>query len=146
MVYCEFWNRDTELFRYYGKVKVKSLSRVWLLATPWTEPTRLLCPWDFPGNSTGVDCHFLLQAIFPTQGLNPGLLHCRQVLYCLSHWGSQILWEGRNKSGFGIASKDLFRACYLKLTMKDWLDFDRWELSGKWTFLVPRTVCACSHR
>ena len=31
-------------------------------------PTRLLCPWDFPGNSTGVDCHFLLQGIFPTQG------------------------------------------------------------------------------
>ena len=30
--------------------------------------TRLLCPWDFPGNSTGVDCHFLLQGIFPTQG------------------------------------------------------------------------------
>ena len=43
-------------------------------------PTRLLCPWDFPGNSTGVDCHFLLQGIFPTQGLNPGLPHCRQTL------------------------------------------------------------------
>lgn len=42
--------------------------------------------------------------------------------------------------------KDLFRAWYLRLTMKDWLDFDRRELSGKWTFLVPRTVCACSHR
>src|SRR5574337_1228739 len=44
------------------------------------QPTRLLCPWDFPGNSTGVDCHFLLQGIFPTQGSNPGLLHCRQTL------------------------------------------------------------------
>ena len=32
-----------------------------------------------------MDCHFLLQGIFPTQGLNPGLLHCRQTLYCLSH-------------------------------------------------------------
>ena len=31
--------------------------------------------WDFPGNSTGVDCHFLLQGIFPTQGSNPGLPH-----------------------------------------------------------------------
>ena len=48
-------------------------------------PTRLLCPWDFPGNSTGVDCHFLLQGIFPNQGLNPGLPHCRQTLYCLTH-------------------------------------------------------------
>ena len=48
-------------------------------------PTRLLCPWDFPSKNTGVGCHFLLQEIFPTQGLNPGLLHCRQTLYCLSH-------------------------------------------------------------
>ena len=39
---------------------------------------RLLHPWDFPGKSTGVGCHCLLQGIFPTQGSNPGLLHCRQ--------------------------------------------------------------------
>ena len=51
-------------------------------------PTRLLCPWDFPGHNTGVDCHFLLQGIFPTQGSNPGFLYCRQSLYCLSHQGS----------------------------------------------------------
>ena len=40
------------------------------------------------GKSTGVDCHFLLQGIFPTQGSNPGLPHCRQILYQLSHQGS----------------------------------------------------------
>ena len=34
------------------------------------EPIRLLCPWSFPGKNTGVDCHFLLQGIFLTQGLN----------------------------------------------------------------------------
>ena len=44
------------------------------------QPARLLCPWDFPGNNTGVDCHFLLQGIFPTQGSNLGLPHCRQML------------------------------------------------------------------
>ena len=44
------------------------------------QPTRLLCPWNFPGTSTGVGCHFLLQGIFLTQGSNPGpLLHCRQT-------------------------------------------------------------------
>ena len=48
------------------KVKVKSLSHVRPLATPWTagvglEPTRLLRPWDFPGKSTGVGCHCLLR-------------------------------------------------------------------------------------
>ena len=40
---------------------------------------RLLCPWDFPGKNTGMDYHFLLQRIFPTQGSNPDLLHCRQI-------------------------------------------------------------------
>ena len=48
-------------------------------------PTRLLCPWDSPGKNTGVDCHSLLQRIFLTQGSNPSLLHCRQILYCLSY-------------------------------------------------------------
>ena len=38
----------------------------------------------FSGNSTGVDCCFLPQGIFPTQGWNPGLPHCRQTLYRLS--------------------------------------------------------------
>ena len=55
--------------------------------------TRLLRPWDFLGKSTGVGCHFLLQGIFPTQGSNPGLLHCRQMLYCL-----RISLEGILKS------------------------------------------------
>ena len=38
------------------------------------QPTRLLCPWDFPGKNTEVGCHFLLQGIFPTQGSKPCLL------------------------------------------------------------------------
>ena len=43
-----------------------------------------------------LDCHFLLQGIFPTQGLNPGLPHCRQTLYRLSHQGSPapaLAWD-----------------------------------------------------
>ena len=51
------------------------------------QPTRLRRPWDSPGKSTGVGCHFLLQGIFPTQESNPGLPHCRQTLYHLSHQG-----------------------------------------------------------
>ena len=42
----------------------------------------------FPGKNTGVGCHALLQGIFPPQESNPGPLHCRQILYCLSHQGS----------------------------------------------------------
>ena len=45
-----------------------------------------------PGKNTGVGCHFLLQRIFPTQGLNLGLLHCRQMLYPLSHQGSHFIF------------------------------------------------------
>ena len=52
------------------------------------QPTRLLCPWDFPDKDTRVDCRFLLQGIFPTQGSNLGLPHCRQILYQLSYKGS----------------------------------------------------------
>ena len=43
---------------------------------------------DFPRKNTGVDCHARLQGIFPTQGWNPGLPHCRWILYHLSHQGS----------------------------------------------------------
>ena len=55
------------------------------------EPTRLLCPWGFPGKNTGVACHFLLQKIFLTQGSNSCLLcllHCRQLSLPLSHQAS----------------------------------------------------------
>ena len=45
-------------------------------------------PWNSPGQNTGVGSLSLLQGIFPTQGLNPGLPHCRQILYQLSHKGS----------------------------------------------------------
>ena len=45
-----------------------------------SQPTRLLCPWDFPSKDTGVGYCFPLQVIFPTQGSNLGLLHCRQTL------------------------------------------------------------------
>ena len=45
-------------------------------------------PWNSPGQSTGVGSLSLLQGIFPTQGSNPGLSHCRRILYQLSHQGS----------------------------------------------------------
>ena len=51
-------------------------------------PARLLCPWNSLGKNTGVGWQALLQGIFSIQGSNPGLLHCRQILYHLSHQGS----------------------------------------------------------
>ena len=55
------------------------------------KPTRLLSPWNFPGKNPGVGCHFFLQGIFLSQGLNPGLLHHKQILYHLSPQGSPSL-------------------------------------------------------
>ena len=49
---------------------------------------QLLCPWDFPGKNTGMDCHFLLQGIFPAHILKPRLLHCQADSLPLSHLGS----------------------------------------------------------
>ena len=85
---------------------MKSLSRVRLLATPWTAAHQALRPWDFPGKSTGVGCHCLLldltlvwqiKSIFFFTNTScvlleigvyyfsiPRLLHCRQILYHLS--------------------------------------------------------------
>ena len=61
------------------------------LMTPWTVAHQTLLPHGiFPGKNTGVYCHFLFQGIFPTQGSNLGLLHCRKILYQMSHQGSPI--------------------------------------------------------
>ena len=70
----------------YEKRRWKSLSRVRLFVTPWS-------PWNFPGQNIGLGSLSLLQGIFPTQGLNPGLPHCRQILYQLSHKGSSRILE-----------------------------------------------------
>ena len=50
-------------------------------------------PWNSPGKNTGVGSLSLLQGIFPTQGSNPGLPPCRQILYQLSHKGSPRILE-----------------------------------------------------
>ena len=54
----------------------------------------LLWPWDSLGRNTGVGGHSLLQGIFPTQEWNPGFLHCKQILYCLSYQGSPVFNYG----------------------------------------------------
>ena len=51
-------------------------------------PHGLYTPGNSPGQNTGVGSLYFLQGIFLTQGSNPGLLHCRQILYQLSHQGS----------------------------------------------------------
>ena len=54
------------------------------------DPHGLYSPWNSPGQNTGVGSRSRLQGNFPTQGLNPGLPHCRRILYQLSHKGSPL--------------------------------------------------------
>ena len=55
---------------------------------PTLRPHRLYSPWNSPGQNPGVGSLSLLRGIFPRQGSNPGLPHCRRILYQLSHKGS----------------------------------------------------------
>ena len=66
-------------------------------ATPWTVARQAPLSGDFSSKNTGVDCHFLLQGIFLTQGSNPGLSHCGQILHRLSHQGSPNRLESPGK-------------------------------------------------
>ena len=59
------------------KVKVKVAQSL----SDSLQPHGLYSPWNSPGQTTGVDSHSRLQGIFPTQGSNPYLPHCRQILY-----------------------------------------------------------------
>ena len=71
----------------HGRVKVKVAQSF--------RPSGLYSPWNSPGQNTGVGSLSLLQRIFPTQGLNPCLLHCRWILHKLSFKGSPHWREKR---------------------------------------------------
>ena len=92
-----FWSDGTVL-SWLGVVKLiyvcQSLSRVRLFATPWTVACQAPLSIEFSKN-TGVDSCSLLQGIFLTKGWNPSLLHCRQILYRLSHVQLLTFWPKR---------------------------------------------------
>ena len=89
------WDSDPYCLRMWLYLEIGGFGLVatscLILVTLWTVASRLLCPRGFLGKRTGMGCRFLLQGIFPTQELNPGLLHCRQILYRLSHKESPYL-------------------------------------------------------
>ena len=69
-------------------------------------------PRNSPGQNPGVGSLSLLQGIFPTQGSNPGLLHCRWILYQLSHKGSpKMTWDrgNRRKSSFILCLREFYK-------------------------------------
>ena len=77
------WTKDMN--RYFSKGDMHVCSVMSNFLRPHgLQPASLLCPWDFPGKNTGVGCCFLLQGIYPTEGLNPSLLR-------LLHWETDSL-------------------------------------------------------
>ena len=74
-------------------LKLKSESESCSVVSDSLRPHGLHSPWNSPGQNTGAGSLSLLQGIFPTQGPNPGLPLCRQILYQLSHKGSPRLLE-----------------------------------------------------
>ena len=92
---------------------------------------------DSPGKNTELDCHVLLQGTFPTQGLNPGLPHCSQILYHLNHQGSPRILEWvvypfsrgfsqlRNRTGVSCIAGDRF---FTSWATREALDFSTMNL------------------
>ena len=96
-------------------------SRVQLFATQWIA-ANLLCPWDSPGKNTGMDCHALLQGIFPTQESNlcpPNLLHWRvgSLKPQVEDWKLLSLW-GVNPTDTRIEPH--WKSLFPPLPMKKW--------------------------
>ena len=115
------------------KYKSESLS----VMSDSLRPHGLYSPWNSPGQNTGVGSHSLLQGIFPTQGSNPGLPHCRQwILYQLSHKGSpRILkwvaypfasrysWPRYQTRSPALQVDSLPTELWGKLILKGWITF-----------------------
>ena len=97
----------------------------------------LFRPWDFPGKNTGVGCHFLLQGIFLTQGLNPGLLHCSQTLKtvlcaCVSN-SLQLHGQSWNFPGKNTKADCLFLLQGIFLTQELDLHLLHWQ-AERWLY------------
>ena len=85
------WEVQGFLWGEFIDSKSESDSRSVVSDSLW--PHGLYSPWNSPGQNSGVRSRSLLKGIFPTQGSNPGLLHCRQILYQLIHQGRPRVLE-----------------------------------------------------
>ena len=100
-------------FFFLKRLSLPHCSAVLPLKVKVTQSCPTLCdpmdcsPWNSPGQNTGVGSLSLLQGIFPIQGLNPDLPHCRRILYQLSYWVSPwyIHTVKKNKSMCGYLEK-----------------------------------------
>ena len=93
---------------------------------------------DSPAQDTGVSCHALLQGIFPIQGSNPGLLHCRQILYHLSH-------QAKQGSGYTRPQSRIYFSC---INLNQLLLCCEWPLTCKMrtlAIIAPTSQSCCEN-
>ena len=127
-------------------------------------PATLLCPWDSPGKNTGVGFHFLLQEIFPTQRLNPGLPHllcghpgslplvpigkllsCVRYIHILCNQIPENFLPGNTESLFPLNNSSfffLFQFLAITILLSVSMKLMILETSLKWNHTI---VLKCSH-
>ena len=107
---------------YLSRVPAQSLSRVQLFETPWTLARQAPLSMRFSRQEYWSGLPFPTPRDLPTQGLNPGLLHCRETLYCLSHQGSPCFHSNQ----------------LIKILVRSWTgtSFRRTQLGGWWIHLA----------
>ena len=115
-VFCEYKIDVFKKFKYKVKLMSKSL-----------QPHGLYSPWNSPAQNTGLGSLSLLQGIFPTQGLNTGLPHCRQILYQLRYAQCEL-----SAASLKVSELDDFK-CPMQLP---WLHFHNFGLSFCFTALT----------
>ena len=111
------------------------------------QPHRLYSSWNFPGQNTGVCSLSLLQGIFPTQGSNLGLPHCRQILYQLSHKGSPRIMEwvaypfskgsSRPRNGTGVSC--IAGGFFTNSAIREALNNSEENVNGNWQYYQEKT-------
>ena len=125
MYLCVLWRKPLKTSQCL------SLSHVWLFVT-----TSLLWPWHSPGKNTRMGFHSLLQGIFPTQRLNLGLLHCRQILY---HLSNLLTYNGEHCFSWFHGSSRTHVLVWAGLAGAGWLWMPRvhaLSLTAKWVRAV----------
>ena len=97
-------------------------------------PHGLYSPWNSSAQNTGVGSLFLLQQIFPTQGSKPGLPHCRQIPYQLSHQGSPRILEW---AAYPFSSRSSWVRNQTKVSCTAGRFFTSWATSAQRQILAP---------
>ena len=99
-------------------------------------PYGLYSPWNSPGQNTGVGSLFLLQGIFPTQRLNPGLPQHKQILYQLGHKGSPRILEW---VAYPFSSRSSWSRNWIGVSCIAGGFFNNWAIREAWAFRLYAT-------